>query len=144
MTIILKKAPRFAPGAQVADMLRDSMRVVKSALVPAPTTSPAVVTVCKVPANTVILGTLLEVVTAFSSTGALTATVGDTGAAAVLGSFTSGNLSSIGFVAALGGKNYTADKNINVTITNASAAGGVGSLRLWLLYSTDSDQQSVG
>jgi hypothetical protein len=144
MTIMLKKSPRFAPGAQVADVLRDSMRVVRSDLIPAPTTTPAVVTVCKVPANTVIMGVMLEVVAALVSTGALTLTLGDTGAAAAIASFTSGNLSSIGFVSSFGGKNYTADKNINATITNASAAGGVGSLRLWLLYGTESEQQSVG
>jgi hypothetical protein len=139
MSIQLKTTPPYAPGEKVAEMLRGAIRVARSETI-TPTASPATVTVCKVPANTLILGVLQEVISAFSSTGALTTTLGDSDVAAALVSSSAGDLTSSGFIATFNGKYYEAAQDLLAVITNASSFASGGAIRFWLLYQTEANK----
>lgn len=140
--IRLKNAPKSAPGQDVAAMLRDAMRVVVTDSIPFSATSPAVVTVAKIPANTLLLGIMAEVTAAFNGI-APTMSLGDSdgGIAAALAS---SDMATTGFYPGFVGKNYTADQDLLATFTNASSDTTAGALRYWLLYRTQSNERLVG
>lgn len=145
MVVYLKKTPPYAPGANVAEMLRDAVRVAKIS-VAAQTSSPATVTVCRIPANTLVMGCLAETRTAMTSTGALTLTLGDTDLATALHSLASSDLSATGqLVSTFAMKHYVADQDVVAVLTNVSATtSSVGAVDFWIMYRTDDDEQLIG
>lgn len=140
----IRKSPPFAPGQNVADMLRDSVRIVLTDPVPYSATSPATTVVAKVPANTLILGVLAEVTAAFAAAiGPALVSLGDSDGASDLFQGTS-DIASTGFLAQFIGKNYVADQDLIATFSNASSDSTAGSVRFWLMYRSDSNKQFVG
>lgn len=140
--IRLKNAPKFAPGQDVAAMLRDAMRVAVTDSIPFSATSPATVVAAKIPAHTLLLGLMAEVTEAFNGT-APTMSLGDSdgGIAAALAS---SDMGSTGFYPAFVGKNYAADQDLIATFTNTSSDSAAGAIRYWLLYRTQSEERLVG
>jgi len=142
MTTELMKTPSNAPGFRVAEFLRDGVRVAKTDSVAYSATSPATTIVCRVPANTLILGVVIEVTTAWSTTaGTILGSLGDSDGASDLFSMTSDQLSSTGWKASFAAKNYTAAQDIIFTETNTSSDTLTGAGHFYLLYSTESDKR---
>jgi len=144
MTIELLKTPPYAPGFHVAEALRDGLRVAKVGSVTYGATSPKTTTVCRVPANTLILGVMIEVTTGWTTTaGSVGGTLGDSDTAAALYTLSSDVLLTTGFKANFGGKNYTAAQDILFTETNTTSDTLTGAGTFWLFYRTESDKSLI-
>ena len=142
MATEILKTPFNAPGFHVPETLRDAVRVAVTEAMTYSATSPATTTVCRVPANTLVMGALVEITTAFAGTSG-TLSLGDSDSATVfLGATTDIFSTGIRPVSTSWlAKNYTAAQDIIATFSNAASDSSAGAARFWLLYKTESDKQ---
>jgi len=146
MATELLKTPPYAPGHLVAESLRDAVRVMvtPSAAFSAVGDGTITTALVRVPANTLIIGVLAEVTTAFNGTAPIY-NFGDSDNAVALwaSSDLTTPLASTGFKGLFNGKEYTAAQDLIATFANASSDSSAGAMRFWLLYSTEIDKRRV-
>lgn len=146
MTKKLKTVPPHAPGAGVVEAIRDAVRIAVGTI-PYATSSPTTTTLFRVPANTLVVGIIPEVVTAFSATtGTYTVKAGDSDSTSAFMSLDSSVLESTGTksLATLFAKHYDAAQDILGTFTSAAASSTTaGEVKLYMLYRTETNKESA-
>jgi len=139
MATVVRKTPRYAPGQHVRESLRDGIRMLASPEITSTDTSP--VLAFQIPANTLVVGILIDVTTAWTTSSAtFTISLGDTDVTNCLGSVSTPYLSSTGMVGNLAsGKHYTEDKDLYITYTGTPTAGAA---KVYALFRTESNVNS--
>lgn len=149
MTVEILKPPLYAPGQGMTEWARDVVRTAVSTEISLSTTASTDQIIFNVPANTVVLGVIPEIVTVVDGgSSAVLLTVGDTAAADCLAYLevssllgpTAAALGTLGTFSAIA-KRYTTPHEIHAFLTPGEGASGV--VKLWLVFKTDSDRLNV-
>ena len=149
MTVEILGIPTNIPGYKMLETFRDTVRVAVSTEISLSTTASTDQTIFKVPANTVVLGLIPEIVTTVDGgSSAVLLTVGDTTAvdclaylevSSLLGP-TAAALATVGTYGSIA-KTYTTAHDIHCFFTPGE--GVTGAVKFWLVFKTDSDRQNV-
>ena len=149
MTVEILGIPTNIPGYKMLETFRDTVRVAVSTEISLSTTASTDQTIFKVPANTVVLGLIPEIVTVVDGgSSAVLLTVGDTTAvdclaylevSSLLGP-TAAALATVGTYSTIA-KRYTTAHEIHAFLTPGEGASGA--IKLWLVFKTDSDRLNV-
>lgn len=138
---IILKPPAYAPGSGVTELLKDMVRTAVSDTITLSTTL-TTTPIFTVPANTMVLGAVLETVTTITGGSSdVTMAIGDTTLAGSLGTI---EISTATATFASGGlaKNYTAETDLIATFT--TGADNTGAFKVWITFKTDSNVQNIG
>lgn len=142
MTIAVKPAPPYAPGQGVAKALHRSQRWVKSETIAFGDTSP--VNVFEIPGNVLVVGGLVDVITAFDASGtgaAATVTItvpNSTGTTTVYDASTSG-LQTSGFKA-FSDYALTPASGGYIVATYTAGTTTAGSFQVYMAYVEPEDE----
>jgi len=137
-SIFAKNPPAHAPGQGVAKALHSGSFLVKSDAVNYNASSP--VTLFEVPANTLVEGFVVEVVTAFDGL-VPSISIGVSGTTGRHVGTTQVDVKAAGFTEVLKPYEYTADADIILTIVASTAAAG--QVRVWMKYRPLSSNQGM-
>ncbi len=133
----VRKNPALVESAYATEYIQQSVQAIRSEPINFDSTSPA--TAFEVPANTLVEGVIVEVVTAFN--GVIPSmSVGVSGAASRHVVASDVDLAAVGSIKVSRPYNYSADAKILVTLTPGGST--TGKMYVWLLYRSNSDQAS--
>lgn len=132
-------SPLFAPGKQVKDFLDMGLYTIKSDAINYNSASP--VSTFDVDANTLVVGVIVQIVTAFVGTSPVLS-IGVAGSTARHLATSDVTTTATGFTAIFKPFDYTSAATIITTIGGTGLSAGVA--RVWLVYRAKSDLQFEG